>query len=356
MKTTILVINPGSTSTKIALYHNETPLFLRSIEHSPEELSAFHEISDQYLLRKEMILKILEEEKVVLSTINVIVARGGLLPPVKSGAYVVNQEMVDQLRYRPVVEHASNLGAIIAHCLAQDLKIDAYIYDPVTVDEMEAIARITGLPQMQRKAMGHNLNMRASAIKYAGQIHKNYQDLTLLVAHLGGGITLSLHHKGKMIDMITDDEGPFSPERAGGLPGYQLIEMATSPGANYKDIMKKLRSRGGLNAYFGTTDAREIEKRIGQGDEKAALVYEAMAHNIAKNIGKLSVVVGGKIDAIILTGGISHSKMLTDWIIERVKFIAPVKILAGENEMEALALGVLRVLRGSEKAHIFTVE
>jgi butyrate kinase len=154
--------------------------------------------------------------------------------------------------------------------------------------------------------------------------------------------------------MITDDEGPFSPERAGGLPGYQLIEMATRPGAQYKEIMKKVRSRGGLIAYFGTTDAREIEKRIKEGDEKAGLIYEAMAHNIAKNIGKLSVVVAGKIDAIILTGGMAHSKMLTDWIIKRVEFIAPVKILAGENEMEALALGVLRVLRGSEEARIFT--
>ena len=354
MKTIILAINPGSTSTKIAIYNDETPVFVRSIEHNLEELSVFSEISQQYLMRKEMILRTLAQEAVDLSTITVIVARGGLLPPVESGAYRVNEDMVDQLRYRPQVEHASNLGAIIAHSLALDLSIEAYIYDPVTVDEMEPIARITGLPQMERKAMGHNLNMRACAIKYAGQMHNAYEDLTFLVAHLGGGITQSLHYKGKMIDMITDDEGPFSPERAGGLPGYQLIEMATRPGAQYKEIMKKVRSRGGLIAYFGTTDAREIEKRIKEGDEKAGLIYEAMAHNIAKNIGKLSVVVAGKIDAIILTGGMAHSKMLTDWIIKRVEFIAPVKILAGENEMEALALGVLRVLRGSEEARIFT--
>lgn len=354
MKKRILAINPGSTSTKIAIYEDEHPLFVQSIEHAPEELALYSEISQQYIMRRDQILRTLEERNIALWTLDVIVARGGLLPPVHSGAYKVNEEMVEQLKFRPQVEHASNLGAIIAFSLAEDLHLEAYIYDPVTVDEMEPIARITGLPEMQRKAMGHNLNMRASAIKYASQVNRAYHEMTLLVVHLGGGITLSLHHNGRMIDMITDDEGPFSPERAGGLPGYQLIEMATAPGAQKKDIMKKIRSQGGLTAYFGTTDAREIERRIGEGDARARLIYEAMAHNIAKNIGKLSVVVGGRIDAIILTGGIAHSKMLTDWIIQRVAFIAPVAILAGENEMEALALGVLRVIRGQEVARTFT--
>lgn len=352
----ILVINPGSTSTKIAIYNNEDPLFIQSIEHSAQELASFEEISQQYLMRKEIILSVLKERGIELASIDVIVARGGILPPVKSGAYKINQAMVDQLRYHAVVEHASSLGAIIAFSLAKDLALDAYIYDPVTVDEMEPIAKITGLPQMQRRALGHNLNMRASAIKYSKEIGADYQDLTLLVAHLGGGITLSLHHKGRMIDMITDDEGPFSPERAGGLPAFQVIEMATQPGADYKSLMSKLRSQGGLKAHFGTTDAREIEEKIKNGDQEAALIYEAMAHNVAKNIGKLAVVVGGKIDAIILTGGIAYSEMISKWIIQRVAFIAPVKVLAGENEMEALALGVLRVVRGTEKAHLFTIE
>ena len=281
---------------------------------------------------------------------------GGLLPPVQSGAYKVNEDMVYQLRYHPQNEHASNLGAIIAHSISQDLGIESYVYDPVTVDELEPIARITGLPEMERKGMGHNLNMRASAIKYAQEIDRPYDELSLIVAHLGGGITLSLHKDGRMIDMISDDEGPFSPERAGDLPGFQVIKMATSPEYDYKKMMTKVRRQGGLNAYFNTTDAREVENMIEKGDKKAALVYEALAHNVAKNIGKLAVVVSGKLDGIILTGGMAYSSILTDWIKERVNFIAPVKILAGENEMEALALGALRVIRGRESARTFVRE
>ncbi len=352
----ILVINPGSTSTKIAVYDDDKPRFVEVIEHSREELSKYAEIADQYPMRKDTILSLLQAHGIDMKEINVIVARGGLLPPVKSGAYKVNEDMVYQLRYYPQNEHASNLGAIIAHSMAKDLGVEAYIYDSVTVDELEPIARVTGLPGMQRKGIGHSLNMRASAIKYAEEIGKPYDELTLLVAHLGGGITLSLHKHGRMIDMISDDEGPFSPERAGGLPIFQVIKMATSPGEDYKKMMKRVRSQGGLQAYFGTTDAREIEKLIEAGDEKAALIYEALAHNVAKNIGKLAVVVAGEIDAIILTGGIAHSAMLTDWIKKRVSFIAPVKVFPGEREMEALALGALRVTKGLEKAREFVSE
>lgn len=353
MKKRILVINPGSTSTKIAIYDNETPLFVKSIDHSQEELAKFENIIDQYDMRKDLILSVLETQNIPVESITAIVARGGLLPPVQSGAYKVNDDMVYQLKYHPQNEHASNLGAVIAHSLGGKLGIDSYIYDPVTVDELEPIARITGLPEMERKGMGHNLNMRASAIKYAEEIGKSYEDLTLLVAHLGGGITLSLHKNGRMIDMISDDEGPFSPERAGGLPVFQVIKMATSPDCDYDKMMRKVRREGGLMAYFGTTDARIVEEKVREGDERASLIYEALAHNVAKNIGKLSVVVGGKIDAIILTGGMAYSEMLTDWIRERVEFIAPVKIIPGENEIEALALGVLRVLNGEEEAHEF---
>ena len=350
------MINPGSTSTKIAIYDGEDPLFVETIEHDRKELAKYTEIMDQYPMRKKTILSLLEDKDIDMGSISTIVARGGLLPPVKSGAYRVNEDMVYQLKYYPQNEHASNLGAIIAHSISQDLGIDAYIYDPVTVDELEPIARITGLPEMERKGMGHNLNMRASAIRYAEEVGKPYDELSLIVAHLGGGITLSLHKNGKMIDMISDDEGPFSPERAGGLPIFQVIKMATSGKYDYKSMMKKVRTRGGLMAYFNTTDAREIEDRVKDGDEKAALVYEALAHNVAKNIGKLAVVVGGRVDAIILTGGIAYSTMITDWIKERVSFIAPVKVLPGENEMEALALGALRVVEGVESAHEFMRE
>ncbi|MCK9216690.1 MAG: butyrate kinase [Firmicutes bacterium] len=353
MGTRILVINPGSISTKIAVYDDTEPLFVESIEYKKEELSKYAEILEQLPMRINTIFSALVTHDIDLKSINVIVARGGLLPPVKSGAYKVNEDMVYQLKYQPQNEHASNLGAIIADSISQDLGIDAYVYDPVTVDELEPIARITGLPEMERKGMGHNLNMRASAIKYAERVGKPYKELSLIVVHLGGGITLSLHKCGRMIDMISDDEGPFSPERAGGLPVFQVIKMATSPEYDYKKMMKKVRRYGGLNAYFGTTDAKEIESRIVNGDDKAALIYEALAHNVAKNIGKLAVVVSGKLDAIILTGGIAYSSMLTGWIKERVEFIAPVVMLPGENEMEALALGVLRVVKGVELSHVF---
>jgi len=353
VKHRILVINPGSTSTKIAVYEDETPLFTKSVEHGQRDLEKFAEIFDQYEMRKEVLVKALESENVPLRSLTAVVARGGLLPPVQAGAYRVNDDMVFQLKYRPQNEHASNLGAPIAYAIAQEIGVDSYVYDPVTVDELEPIARITGLPEMERKGMGHNLNMRASAIRHARDVGRPYQELTLIVAHLGGGITLSLHKNGRMIDMISDDEGPFSPERAGGLPVFQVIKMATSPGYDYKKMMKKVKTQGGLKGLCGLTDAREIQKRIAEGDAKLALIYEAMAHNIAKNIGKLAVVVGGKVDAIILTGGIANSKMVTDWIAERVGFIAPVALIPGENEMQALAEGCLRVLRGEEKAREF---
>lgn len=349
----ILAINPGSTSTKIAVYEEENQIFVESIEHAAKDLAPFAEIFDQYEMRKSLILSILKEKQMNPSSFTAVVARGGLLPPVKSGAYEVNEDMVFQLKYYPQNEHASNLGAPIAKAIGDDYNIPAYVYDPVTVDELELIARVTGLCEMERKGMGHNLNMRATAIRYAKETGQIYEKLTVIVAHLGGGITLSLHKNGRMIDMISDDEGPFSPERAGGLPVFQVIKMATSSEYDYKSMMKKIKNNAGLGAYLGTKDAREVEKMIQNKDEKASLIYEAMAHNVAKNIGKLAVVVNGEIDAILLTGGIAYSKMFTDWIEQRVSFIAPVRVLAGENEMESLALGALRVLRGEEKAHAF---
>lgn len=349
----LLVINPGSTSTKIGVYDDNTQLFVQSVEHDPKELLKYDAIVDQYKMRRDTIQSVLEANNISMKSITAAVARGGLLPPVQSGAYIVNQDMVDQLTYNPQNEHASNLGAVIVYSISEEQGIPAYVYDPVTVDELEPIARITGLPEMQRKGMGHNLNMRAAAMKYSKEVNIPYSELTLIVAHLGGGITLTLHKNGRMIDMISDDEGPFSPERSGGLPIFQVIKMATSEEYDYKKAMKKIKAKAGLNAYFGTTDARTIEKKIADGDERAALIYEAMAHNVAKNIGKLSVVVSGKVNAIILTGGIAYSKMITDWIEERVKFIAPVEVIAGENEMESLAFGALRVLRGEEIARKF---
>ncbi len=352
---TILIINPGSTSTKIAVYQEETPLFVENIQHSREELSPFSDIYQQYDLRREVILDCLGRHGVDIHSLSAVMARGGLLPPCQSGAYLVNEEMVHVLRYHPQNIHASNLGAILAKSIADKAGIHAYIYDPVTVDEMTPIHKVTGLVEMERKGMGHNLNMRACAMKYAQKVGKPYGELNLIVAHLGGGITLSLHEHGRITDMISDDEGPFSPERAGGLPAFQLVKMATSGKYDYRSLMDKLKNHAGLEAHLGTKDTREVERRIQAGDEKAALVYQAMALNVAKNIAKLAVSVKGRVDAILLTGGIAHSRLFTGWIQEYVAFIAPVVCFPGEHEMEALALGCLRVLRGEEKARIFSV-
>ena len=356
MNNAILAINPGSTSTKIALYKKTELAWSESIEHDRETLSKYANIYDQFEMRLELVRAALRSHGTSPDELMATVGRGGLLPPVKAGAYYVNQELIDTLRYKPVNEHASNLGAALADAIAKPLSIPAFIYDPVTVDEMEPIAKITGLKEMKRIGQGHNLNMRAAAIKYAESVEKKYKELNILVAHLGGGITLSLHSRGQIIDMISDDEGPFSPERAGGLPGFQLIKMATSGDYDYKSMMKKVQRQGGLMAYFNTSDLREVFDLADKGDEQAKLVSEAMAHNVAKNIGKLSVVTCGEIDAIVLTGGIAYSERFTGWIEKRVKFIAPVVVIPGENEMEALAMGALRVMRGEENAREFSLK
>lgn len=351
----ILVMNPGSTSTKIAVYEDEQPLFVESISHSAEELAPFDDIISQYEFRKGLILQALQEHGVDLAALTCIVARGGLLPPLEAGAYKVNDDMVWQLTYAPQNEHASNLGAVIADAISKELgHIPAYIYDAVTVDELEEMNKITGLPEMHRKGMGHNLNMRAAAMRYAREEGKAYQDINVIVTHLGGGISVSVHHDGRMIDMISDDEGPFSPERAGGLPGFQIIKMMDRPDMDAKKMMKKVKTQGGLMGYFGTNDTRKLEQMIAEGDQKAKLIYDAMALNVAKNIAKLSVCVNGEIEKIILTGGIAYSEYFTREVERRVKFIAPVLIYGGENEMESLALGALRVQRGQEEARTFT--
>ncbi|MDR1158415.1 MAG: butyrate kinase [Oscillospiraceae bacterium] len=349
----ILVLNPGSTSTKIAVYDGETPLFTAALEHTAEALAPFREIGDQYAFRRDLVRAEMEARGVDRHDLTAVVARGGLLPPVRAGAYEVNDDMVWQLCHKPQNNHASNLAAPIAKSIADEVGVKAYVYDPVTVDELIPLVRLTGLPEMRRKGMGHNLNMRATALRYAKQIGRPYGALTVVVAHLGGGITLTLHREGRIIDMISDDEGPFSPERSGGLPIFQVIDMMAENGGDRRAGMDRVHHNAGLAAHLGTKDAREVEKRIVAGDAHAQLVFEAMALEVAKNIAKLSVVVNGRLDAVLLTGGLAHSKRLTGWITARVGFLAPVEVMAGENEMEALALGALRVLRGEETAHTF---
>lgn len=350
----ILAINPGSTSTKISLYENEKEVFVETLRHSVEELSAFNSIPDQREFRKNKVLEFLKKNNFNIEEISAVVGRGGGLPPVKSGAYKVNEEMFDLLTNRPLVEHASNLGGIIAYEIADDIKVDAYIYDSVAVDEMEPIAKVTGFPEVQRKSIMHALNMRACAIKAAKNLNKKYEECNFVIAHLGGGITMSVHKGGKMIDIISDDEGPFSPERSGRVPGLSMIDVCFSGEFSKTDMKRRVRGNGGLKAHLNTVDAIEVEKMIEAGDEKAKLLYEAMAYQIAKGIGELSTVLCGELDGIILTGGIAYSKLLTSWIIDRVKFISDVIVMPGENEMESLSLGILRVLNGEEAYNEFS--
>jgi butyrate kinase len=261
--------------------------------------------------------------------------------------------MVWQLRYKPQQEHASNVGALIAYAIGQELGIPAYIYDGVTVDEMLELYRVTGLTTMKRRGLGHNLNTRAAAMRYAKENNKAYKDITVIVAHLGGGISVNLHHNGKIEDFISDDEGPFSPERSGGLPLFFTIDMCFAEGADKAQILKQCKRNGGLMAHLGTTDSRDVEKMIENGDQHAKLVYDAMILNISKNIAKLTPDVNGKLDAIVLTGGIAYSKYVADAVREQVGWIAPVVVYPGEDEMLSLALGGLRVLKGEEQAKTY---
>lgn len=352
----ILAINPGSTSTKIALYKDEKEVFCKTLDHLVEEIERYDNVADQFDMRKDIVLSFLKNNGYEVKELDAVVGRGGMVPKVKSGAYKVNETMVDRLKNNPIVGHASNLGALIAYEIANSIGVSAYIYDSVRVDELKDIARISGMPDIPRTSTSHALNTRAMAMKVAKKYGKKYSDMNFIVAHLGGGISVNVHRKGQMVDIMADDEGPFSPERTGRVPCNALIDLCYSGKYDKKTMKKKLRGNGGLKAYLNTVDAREVEKMIKNGDERAKLVYEAMAYQVAKGIGELSTVVEGKVDVIVITGGIAYSDMITRWIKKRVEFIAPVEIMPGENEMESLALGILRVLKGEEEAKEYIEE
>jgi butyrate kinase len=350
----ILAINPGSTSTKIALYEDEKEVLVKTLDHAVEEIDKYDKIVDQFQMRKEIVISFLSENGYDVSMLDAVVGRGGMLPPVKAGAYKVNDLMVDRLKNRPLMEHASNLGAVIAYEIANSINKPSFIYDSVKVDELSDISRISGMPAIPRISTSHVLNSRAMAIKTAAKYNKKLEDMNFVVAHMGGGVSLGVYEKGRLTDIISDDEGPFSPERSGRVHLREIISLCFSGKYDKKQVMKMFSGNGGLKGYLGTVDAREVQKMIEEGNEEAKLIYQAMAYQIAKGIGELSTVVKGKVDAIILTGGIAYSKMITGWIKERVEFIAPVEIMAGENEMESLALGALRVLRNEETSWEYT--
>lgn len=354
MSFSILAINPGSTSTKIALYEDEALLFFEQAEHSDEDFAGFSDILEQLDFRLEVIHSILAKHQADLSKLSAVVGRGGILPPVNAGGYLVNEKLKSVILSGNLSPHASNLGALLADRIAAPLHIPAYIYDSVSSHEFLEIAMITGIPEYQRHSQCHVLNSKAMGRKTAAKHGKRYEDLNLIVAHLGGGISISVHEKGRIVDAISDDAGPFSPERTGSLPLLYIVDLCYSGQYTKKEMVRKIRGMGGIKAHLGTHDCRLVEKMISEGSEKAKLVYEAEAYQIAKGIGELAPVLNGKIDYIILTGGMANSKMMTEMISERVQYIAPVEIMPGEVEMEALAFGALRLLRGEESPSLFT--
>jgi len=357
MRKYILAINPGSTSTKVAIFEGTINKLQKNISHPADELKKFEKISDQFNYRKEIILEWLKENGIELSELRAVVGRGGLLRPMPGGTYLVTEKMMEDLKIGIQGEHASNLGGLIARGIADAAGVEAYIVDPVAVDEFEDIARISGMPEIERKSLSHALNIKAVAHRIAKKLEKPLSELNLIVAHLGGGISIAPLYKGRIIDVNNANEmGPFSPERTGGLPVGDVVTLCFSGKYTLQEIKKKISGQGGLVAYLGTNDAREVEKMIQAGDKKAELVFEAMAYQIAKEIGAMATVLKGKVDRVVLTGGLAHSKRLVDSIIRRVSFIAPIEIHPGEDEMQALAEGVLRVLNGEEVAKIYEEE
>ncbi len=347
----ILAINPGSTSTKIAVYSDEEPVLTLSLAHSAEELSGFRQVVDQFDWRKNLIEKALEENGIDIKEMDAVIGRGGLIDPVESGVYEVNDDLIHDLR-NARMQHASNLGGLIARDIADEIGVKAYIADPVVVDEMMPYARISGSPELPRTSVFHALNQKAVARLYARESGKNYEDLNLIVCHMGGGCTVSAHRRGRVIDTSNalDGCGPMSPERSGSLPPGPLIRLCFSGKYTEDELIKMVHGKGGLMAHLGTTSVPEVLDRILNRDLHAMLVLRGMCYSIAKEIGAMAVGLKGDVDAILLTGGIAHSKRVTDFIAGHVDFIAPIYVYPGENELRALAGNALAVLRGERKA------
>lgn len=352
----ILVINPGSTSTKIAVYDDEKPIMQRNITHSADDLAVYNDVTEQQDFRKQLVLNELEQNGIPV-VFDAVIGRGGLVKPISGGVYEINQRMLDDTSHGCVMHnHACNLGCLIAHEIAATIPgCRSFIADPGVVDELSPYARISGSPLMPRIAIWHALNQRAIARRYAQSIGKKYEDLNLIICHLGGGISVAAHEHGRAIDTnnALDGEGPFSPERAGSLPAADLIRLCFSGKYNEKQLLKRIAGKAGLNAHLGTNDMREVMERINKGDKHAKLIVDAMLYHIAKNIAAEGAVLCGNIDAILLTGGIAHSEYVISELHQRIGFLAPVYVFPGENEMEALALNALAVLQGKREAKVY---
>ncbi len=348
----ILVMNPGSTSTKVALFKDQDCVFSESLPHASNTLAKFSSIIDQFEFRLESIRSILQQKGIALSDIDAFVGRGGLLRPIPSGTYAVDKKMIDDLRQAKYGEHASNLGAILAFKLGGVEQKPAFIVDPVVVDELGNLARYSGHPLLPRKSIFHALNHKATARKVAERLEQPYEQLNLIVAHMGGGISVATHKKGRVVDVnnALDGDGPFSPERSGTLPIGDMVRLCFANRDDHKAIKQMIKGKGGLVAYLNSNDVRAIQAEIDKGNKKAAEILQAMSYQISKEVASHAAVLKGEVDAIVLTGGLAHNPKIVDWIKQRVSFIADVHVVAGEEEMSALASGVLRVLRKEEAA------
>ncbi len=350
-----LIINPGSTSTKIGVFEDETLLFEETLRHSTEEIAQYASIVDQKDFRKQIILDLLAKKDFDMKSLQVIVGRGGMLKPIPGGTYAVSDELLADLKVGVQGQHASNLGGILAREIADSIGVPSYIVDPVVVDELMPISRYSGVPELPRTSVFHALNQKAVAKRYAKEQGKAYDSLNLVVVHMGGGVSVGAHEKGQVIDVFNalDGDGAFSPERAGAVPSGALIKMCFSGQYTEKEVYKKIVGNGGFNAYVGTNDMRDVEKMVLDGDEKAAETREAFIMQVAKNIGSMACVLKGKVDQIVITGGIAYDKVVVSGLKERAGFIAPITVYPGEDELLALAQGALRVMNGEEKAMVY---
>ena len=345
----ILAINPGSTSTKFSLFEEEKLVFEKTLRHSSEELNKFERITDQFHFRRNLIMVELSERKIDVSRIAAVVGRGGLVKPIESGIYKVNLKMKDDLTAGYSGQHASNLGGLIADDIATSLCCAcAYIVDPVVVDELQDVARVSGHPEIERKSIFHALNQKAVARTYASSTGRKYEDLNLIVAHMGGGVSVGAHKNGKVIDVnnALNGDGPFSPERSGGLPAGQLVDLCFSERFSHDELMSMLTGKGGMMAYLGTNSFIEVCKMADEGDQVAILISKAASYQVGKEIGSMAAVLDGKVDAIILTGGMAHQDSYINYIRSMVSFISEVVVYPGEDELKALAFNGLLALDG----------
>lgn len=355
MSYNLLIINPGSTSTKIGVYENEKELFEETLRHTNEEIKRYDTIYDQFGFRKDVILNVLKEKNFDIKTLSAVVGRGGMLKPVEGGTYAVNDAMVEDLKVGVQGPHASNLGGIIAKSIGDELDIPSFIVDPVVTDELADVARLSGVPELPRKSKFHALNQKAVAKRYGKESGKGYENLNLVVVHMGGGVSVGAHNHGKVIDVnnALDGDGPFSPERAGAVPIGDLIKMCFSGEYSEAEVYGKIVGKGGFVGYLNTNDVKYVIDQMEAGDKECGSVYKAFVYQIAKSIGEMSVVLEGKVDQIIFTGGIAYSPTLVPDLKAKVEWIAPVTVYPGEDELLALAQGAIRVLDGEEQAKVY---